>query len=418
MSKHRLSAWTRGCSSPASCWEPSRCALHEDRGRARWRGSMQRSPRTRATRSCGAAAPSSSDVARTSQAHADLTKAVDLGLAPALAQRDRGLIWLEAGRRGCRGVAPLRPRAIAARSADAPGPCARARRPRALARGGRGVCSRGRDRAALESRRASRTDSLDRGGRRRDAFSEAVRAADAGIAVLGPCASFAAGGPGSRSCATGASRMHSRGLDRMANTVEGSRDRVAATCRGPREGRRMQEARVAYAGALAALEGRPGTRRAPPAAKRNRSAGTRRITRLAQQERAVNARTKPARNALDGCVAIALLAVAARIARRRSRRLPRCRSVLVALSRRWLESGHAPGVHLLRRWKLGAGPRRARLRRRRRGDADPLRPERADLHVGQLHHHLLPQELHGERPRRRSRSSSSRCCATTARSCT
>ena len=86
--------------------------------------------------------------------------------------------------------------------------------------------------------------------------------------------------------------------------------------------------------------------------------------------------------------------------RRVDRGLPGAAERRLALPRRRQRPGHRVARDRrspTRSWAQGAGA--ARLRRRRRSHRRELRSERARLQRRQLHDHLLPQDLHGERRR-------------------
>lgn len=218
------------------------------------------------------------------RAHADLTKAVDLGLAPALAQRDRGLIWLEAGRFADAEASLCSARAQSPR--DLPTLLAHAR---ALA-----GLERWREAAAayaivveLEPRsnpdvHLERVRSIEAAGGA-DAFAEAVRAADAGIAVLGPVPALQQAALELEMRAGRVDAALAR-LDRMANAVKRHGSLLLQRAELFERAGRMRDASLAYADALAALEGQPETRRALPAARRIETRARDGITRLARQE--------------------------------------------------------------------------------------------------------------------------------------
>lgn len=218
------------------------------------------------------------------RAHANLTTAVDLGLAPALAQRDRGLIWLEAGRfadaeaslRSARAQSPLELPTILAHA-------------RAL-----GGLERWREAAAayavvVEAEPHSSPDvHLERvraieaaGGA--DAFAEALRAADAGIAVLGPVPALQQAALDLELRAGHVDAALAR-LDRMTSAAQSRGTLLLQRAELLERAGRMRDANLAYAGALAAVERQPETRRALPAARRIETRARDGITRLARQE--------------------------------------------------------------------------------------------------------------------------------------
>ncbi len=217
------------------------------------------------------------------QAHADLTQAVDLGLDRGLAQRDRGLIWLEE-RRFRDAEASLRS-ARAQSPQDAPTILAHARALAGLERWREAADSYA---ALVAIAPASSPDvQLERihatemaGGP--DGMADALRVTETAIATLGsvPALEQAAldlevrAGQGDAAIAR---------LDRLAGGGVLARDtlllRRAAILE--RAGR-PQAARDAYAEALAALDARTQARRATPAAKQLESQAREGIARLAK----------------------------------------------------------------------------------------------------------------------------------------
>lgn len=116
-----------------------------------------------------------------------------------------------------------------------------------------------------------------------DAFAEAVRAADAGIAVLGPA-------PALQQAALDLELRAGRvdealaPLDRMASAVESHGTLLLQRAELLERAGRMHDANLAYTGALAAVERESETRRALPAARRIETRARDGITRLARQE--------------------------------------------------------------------------------------------------------------------------------------
>ena len=217
------------------------------------------------------------------QAHADLTKAVDLGLDRALAQRDRGLIWLEEGRFG---------------DAEASLHSARAQSPNDLptilahARALAGLL-RWRDAAdsyadlVQRAPRASPDVQLERihateaaGGP--NGMADALRVTETALATLGsvPALEQAALDLEVRAGLVDAALAR---LDHLVSSGVLARDALLLRRAEILErAGRQQAARNAYAQALAALDARTQARRATPAARQLESRAREGIARLAQ----------------------------------------------------------------------------------------------------------------------------------------
>lgn len=218
------------------------------------------------------------------RAHADLTKAVDLGLAPARAQSDRGLIWLEDGRFGDAEASLRSARACSPR--DLPTILAHARALAGLERWREAATAYAvlveREPRSNPDVHLERVRSIEAAGGA-DAFAEAVRAADAGIAVLGPV-------PALQQAAVDLELRGGRvddalaRIDRMANAVKNRGTLLLQRAELLERAGRSQEARIAYAAALAALDTEPDARRALPAARRIETRARDGVTRLARQD--------------------------------------------------------------------------------------------------------------------------------------
>ena len=216
------------------------------------------------------------------QAHVDLTKAVDLGLDLGLAQRDRGLIWLEQGRFGD-AEASLRS-ARAQSPSDPPTLLAHARALAGLERWREAADSYAALVALapgsspdvqLERIRATEAAGGSRG------IAEALRVAEAALVMHGPVPALERAALDLEVRAGHVEAALAR-LDRLAGGAAAARDelllrRAEILERAGRE----QSARAAYADALAALEARSQARRATPTARRLESQAREGIARLA-----------------------------------------------------------------------------------------------------------------------------------------
>ncbi len=216
------------------------------------------------------------------QAHADLTKAVDLGLDRTLAQRDRGLIWLEEGRladaeaslRSARAQSPndlptilAHARALAGllRWRDAADAYAD------LARRAPGVSPD----VQLERIRATEAAGGPGG------ITDALRVADAALAALGPVPALEQAALDLELRAGRIDAALAR-LDQMAGGAVARDEVLLRRAEILERAGRQQAARDAYAEALTALDARTEARRSTPAAKQLESQAREGIARLAK----------------------------------------------------------------------------------------------------------------------------------------
>jgi hypothetical protein len=217
------------------------------------------------------------------QAHADLSKAVDLGLDRTLAQRDRGLIWLDERRFGD-AEASLRS-ARTQSPQDAPTILAHARSLAGLERWREAADSYT---ALVALAPASSPDvQLERihaaemaGGPA--GMTDALRVTETALAALGsiPALEQAALDLEMRAGRVDAALAR---LDRLAGSGVLARDTVLLRRAEILErAGRQQAARAAYADALAALDARTQMRRATPAARQLESQAREGIARLAK----------------------------------------------------------------------------------------------------------------------------------------
>ncbi len=215
-------------------------------------------------------------------AHADLTKAVDLGLGLVLAQRDRGLIWLEQGRFGD-AEASLRS-ARAQSPNDAPTLLAHARALAGLERWREAADSYAALVALapgsspdvqLERIRATEAAGGSSG------IADALRATEAALAALGPVPALERAALDLEVRAGQVDAALAR-LDRQAGRAVVARDELLLRRAEILErAGRQQAARAAYAQALAALDARTRARRTTPAARRLEAQARAGIARLA-----------------------------------------------------------------------------------------------------------------------------------------
>ena len=213
------------------------------------------------------------------RAHADLTHAVALGLDPVIAQRDRGLIWLDEQRFGeaeatlrvAREMAPDEPPILLAHA-------------RALAglerwREASDTFARLVEIAPTSSPdvQLERIAAVEAAG----GIESALAATDAALATLGPIPALEEKGLDLELRAGRTDAALAR-LDRM-NSGPARRDALLLRRAEilERSGR-SQAARAAYADALAALASRPASRRSTPAAQQLEAQAREAIARLAQ----------------------------------------------------------------------------------------------------------------------------------------
>ena len=382
------------CSGTGSPEESPCCASARRSGRSRRartrtatprsRGSMRRSPRRPVTPSCGAVAPCSSDVAE-----------------------------LRAGARGSHAGRRSRPRSRARAARSRPDLARRAALRRTPRHRSAPRASRRRTICRSCSRTHARSPVSSAGARPADTYARLVcaraRARARTSSSSGSRAIEAAGGPGSPThCAcTDAAHRGARSSARARRA--GPRSRAA---RGPRRCRARASRSDGSAGpprATSCCSARGDPRasrpqrstRGPPTRTRSRrstpdpgaagdAGGETLESRARDGHRAPRAGTLrerpearlPVRRARSRRrVALGALAAPAAFAEILGDFL-----VPAGASWRYLDDGSDPGHRLardrLRRRRLGAGARPARLRRRRRGHRRELRSERAHLHAG------------------------------------